>query len=83
MSTPRWSASAPASTRMRELSTHDPMCRTGGMPNASQTPRRPGPACSAAAGIIWPALPLAMAAHPVTTTSTSFSMSRWVRATCP
>ena len=40
---------AVAAIRMRELSTQDPMCSTGGMPTVSQTSARPGPQYSVAA----------------------------------
>ncbi len=69
---PPSATSATQTERMRELSTQLPTCRTGGMPTASQTSRRPGPACSSAAsGRSSPALAEAMALHPVCTTSTS------------
>ena len=38
-------ATCVSTVRMRELSTQEPRCSTGGMPMASMTSRRPGPAC--------------------------------------
>ena len=60
--------------RMRELSTHEPECSTGGMPTVSQISRRPGPAFSLISGCNSPCLPLAMAMHPVWTTRMSFEI---------
>src|SRR3972149_5796454 len=66
--------------RIRELSTQEPRWSTGGMPMASQTSRRPGPAFSSAfSGVMYPALAEAMAEQPVWSTSTSFLMSSRVR----
>ena len=47
MSVPRPPAltQAVAAMRMRELSTQEPMCSTGGMPTVSQTSASPGPQC--------------------------------------
>ncbi len=61
--------------RMRELSTQQPMCRTGGMPIVSQTSASDSPANSIVSGVSRPCLPLVMAAQPVTTTSTLLAMS--------
>ncbi len=36
--------------RTRELSTQEPTCSTGGMPIASHTSRRPGPALAMSSG---------------------------------
>ena len=44
-------ATCVSTVRMRELSTHEPRCSTGGMPMASQTSRRPGPAWSRISGL--------------------------------
>ena len=40
-----------STVRMRELSTQEPRCSTGGMPIASMTSRRPGPAASRISGL--------------------------------
>jgi hypothetical protein len=41
MSTPIALATAAQAVSTRLLSTHDPMCRTGGIPSAWQTARNP------------------------------------------
>ncbi len=65
---------------MRELSTHEPECSTGGMPTVSQISRRPGPAFSLISGCNSPCLPLAMAMQPVWTTRMSFEISSVTRS---
>jgi len=65
------------------LSTHEPMCNTGGMPSARHTSPRPGPARSADFGIICPALPWQLPAQPVTSTRMSFSIRRLVSVMWP
>ena len=67
--------------RMRELSTQLPTCKTGGIPTAAHTSWSPGPAYfSAASGRSRPNLALAMALHPVCTTSTSCTSRLRTRA---
>ena len=84
MSVPRPPAltQAVAAIRMRELSTQDPMWRTGGMPTVSQISARPGPQNLAASGLSRPYLPAAMAEQPVDSTMTSFLISSLIRVRC-
>ncbi len=87
ISTPKALAMAAAATRMRLISTQEPICSTGGIPNALQTPFRPSPARSAASGVSKPALAQAWALQPVVTTSTlffinSFTMFKWPKSCC-
>ena len=49
ISTPRALATAAQTERMRLMSTQEPMCSTGGIPSAWQTPFNPSPASSAGA----------------------------------
>ena len=70
-------------TRILLLSTHEPACRTGGMPTASHTSAKPGPAFSAAvSGCIKPAFAAAIAEHPVCTTRTSLAINSSISGTC-
>ena len=78
------SASAPSRVTIRELSTHEPMCHTGGRgpaspaapPRAVSTALSPSPAYfSVASGLIMPACARMCAVQPVVTIKTLLASS--------
>jgi len=81
--TPARLASSATRVRMRVLSTHEPMCSTGGMPSERHALPRDLPARSAAPSCIRPASAQATAAQPVSTTKMLRRMSSLAKVMWP